>query len=271
MAEPDSSPTHEREQTPAEKAAADEHDRLGDLVLDREVGNVPSLPPSDPPENDDTLARTRASAVTNRLLREKRWKGQAETTRNDMMATAKRQGMAQEQAQLWVYAELDRMYPPLGVSDTVSESHSDTDSGQAGQGRVSDMVSESRTAEGQIQGLNELPGDWPELPANASLGVEIGWVQANRLRIVEERAGRATVVRLDLALSPAPSWAALGWLETSIRSYAKYVDVVAKASGGAEDEGAVMKRERRSVDEVRALLAEMEEAAGVCPSCGKPF
>ena len=31
------------------------------------------------------------------------------------------------------------------------------------------------------------------------------------------------------ASTPAPSMAALSWLETSIRSYAKYVDVVARA------------------------------------------
>ena len=46
---------------------------------------------------------------------------------------------------------------------------------------------------------------------------------------MEERTAGPTVVHLDQALSPAPSWAALGWLETSIRSYAKYVDVAAKA------------------------------------------
>ena len=114
------------------------------------------------------------------------------------------------------------------------------------------------TEGGSIQGLSDLPGDWPTLPANAALAAEVGWVQANRLRIVEERPGGATLVKLGLALSPAPSWAALGWLETSIRSYAKFVDVAAKVSGGAEDEGAVMRRERRSIEEVRAILAEME-------------
>ena len=62
--------------------------------------------------------------------------------------------------------------------------------------------------------------------------------------------------------SHAPSWAALGWLETSIRSYAKYVDVAAKVSGGGDDESEVMRRERKSIDEVRALLDEMKAADG---------
>ena len=100
------------------------------------------------------------------------------------------------------------------------------------------------------------------MPSNTSISTEIGWVQANRLRIVEERLGRATLVRLDQAMSPAPSWAALGWLETSIRSYAKYVDVAAKVSGRGDEEGAVMRRERMAIEEMRELLEEMREDVG---------
>ena len=117
----------------------------------------------------------------------------------------------------------------------------------------------AKSDDGQIQGLSAVPEDWPELPANASMAAEIGWVQANRLRIVEEKPGRATVVRLDLALSPAPSWAALGWLETSIRSYAKFVDVAAKTSSSDDGEADVMRRERMAIEEVRALLEEMRD------------
>jgi hypothetical protein len=113
-----------------------------------------------------------------------------------------------------------------------------------------------------IRGLNDIPDAGPELPANSSLSAEIGWVQANRLRIVEEKPGHATVVRLDLALSPAPSWAALGWLETSIRSYAKFVDVAAKTTASDDGESGVMRRERMAIDEVRALLDEMRDDEG---------
>jgi len=82
-------------------------------------------------------------------------------------------------------------------------------------------------------------------------------VQANRLRLVEERPGKATLVRLDHSMAPAPSWAALGWLETSIRSYAKFVDVAAKVSGSDDGEAEVWRRERMAIEEVRALLEEM--------------
>ncbi len=66
--------------------------------------------------------------------------------------------------------------------------------------------------------------------------------------MIEERARVAAVVHLDRALSPAPSWAALGWLETSIRSYAKYVDVAAKATASDDGEAAVMRRERVAIE-----------------------
>jgi len=111
--------------------------------------------------------------------------------------------------------------------------------------------------DGQIRGLGDLPGDWPELPSNASLASEVGWVQANRLQIVEEQPAGATLVHLDRSLSPAPSWAALGWLETSIRSYAKFVDVAAKATASDDGEAAVMRRERMAIEDVRSLLDEM--------------
>ncbi len=65
------------------------------------------------------------------------------------------------------------------------------------------------------------------------------------------------VVHLDRARTPAPSWAALGWLETSIRVYSKYIDVVAKALKDEENEQEVVKREKMAIDEVRSLLAEM--------------
>ena len=74
-----------------------------------------------------------------------------------------------------------------------------------------------------------------------------------------EQASGATSVVLGKALSPAPSWAALGWLETSIRSYAKYVDVAAKATAIADGEASVVRRERMAIEEVKALLDEMME------------
>ena len=195
--------------------------------------------------------------MTQRLQREGRWKD-IEPQRNEMMKLARKRGMSKSEAQSWVYAELDRMYPPL---EKGTLSPSDGPTGDPKKGTLS-------PSGGQIQGLSRIPEAWPELPSNASLSAEIGWVQANRLRIVEEKPGRATVVRLDLAGSPAPSWAALGWLETSIRSYAKYVDVAAKATSIDDGEASVMRRERVAIEEMEALLAEMMPP-DACPECGR--
>jgi len=186
--------------------------------------------------------------VKRRLEAEGRWKD-AEPVRYDMMRTVrKQQKMSKTDAQAWVYAELDRLYPPPDPS--------------------SDILSDEQNPQppprddGQIRGLSDLPGGWPELPANASLLVEVAWVQANRLRVVAEHPGGSTLVHLDQALSPAPSWAALGWLETSIRSYAKYVDVAARATATADVESAVVRRERVSLEDVLRLLDEMMDAGG---------
>jgi hypothetical protein len=74
--------------------------------------------------------------------------------------------------------------------------------------------------------------------------------------VVRDLGDRA-IVDLSKAMSPAPSWAALGWLETSIRAYAKFVDVAAKASASVEDERDMVRRERLAIDEIRSLLTEM--------------
>lgn len=105
-------------------------------------------------------------------------------------------------------------------------------------------------------GLADLPSDWPTLPSNASLASEISWVQANRLRVV-----KGDIVDLTQSLSPAPSHAAIGWLETSIRAYSKYCDIAARATAQQQDEQEHIRRERLSIEEVRALLLETIEAS----------
>ena len=92
------------------------------------------------------------------------------------------------------------------------------------------------------------------LPVAAS---DLAWVQSNRLAVVEERSPGVTVVHLDRAHEPAPSRAALGWLETSVRSYAKYVDVVARTLRDEADEAETVRRERMAITEIRDLLSEM--------------
>lgn len=111
----------------------------------------------------------------------------------------------------------------------------------------------------QLQGLGTIPPGWPDLPPNASLQAELAWVQAHRLAMIEGRPSGGVHVHLDRASEPAPSKAALGWLETSIRSYAKYVDVVSRALKDEQDEQEGTRRERMRLDDIKALLDEMHE------------
>ena len=105
-----------------------------------------------------------------------------------------------------------------------------------------------------VPGLGTMPESWGTLPANASLQVEISWVSANRLRV---RDGSG--VDLSKALSPAPSYSALSWLETSILFPSKFADISVKATANQDDEREAVRREKLSIEEIRGLLAEMLE------------
>ena len=159
----------------------------------------------------------------------------------------KRAGMEARAARDHAWAAALAAFPPPGVEPRVPEP-------PAAEPRTDIEVSPREPDAGHLQGLGSIPPDWPQLPANASLPAEISWVQANRLRIVEEKSSGATVVHLDRSLSPAPSHAALGWLETSIRSYAKYVDVVARSLAVVQDEQQQERRERLALEEIDELL-----------------
>lgn len=106
-----------------------------------------------------------------------------------------------------------------------------------------------------VSGLSNLPPSWPELPANAQLQVEIAWVTANRLRVRD-----GTGVNLAKALSPAPSYSALSWLETSILFPAKFADISVKATADNDNEREHVRREKMAIEEIRSILAEMIEA-----------
>jgi hypothetical protein len=175
-----------------------------------------------------------ALRVMDRLRSEGRW-DDVKPLRDRMMKDA---AGDKDARQRWVYSELDRLYPPLDTPE----------------------ISQPVADDGQVQGLHP-PAEWGQLPLNASLQAELSWVQSNRLSMVDVQPGGATVVHLERAREPAPSMAALGWLETSIRSYAKYVDVVARSLATAADETEHVHRERMRIDEMKALLAEMRDTS----------
>lgn len=179
--------------------------------------------------------------LTERLRREGRW-SEASQFKDQVLRGLREQGVKRNEAGDEAWRQMEEQYPPR---DTEGMPASDSQSESAHCGRVS--------------GLSDIPSSWPTLPANASLAAEIQWVQALRLDVVEELPGGGTRVRLDRADTPAPSKGAIGWLETSIRSYAKFVDVAAKVTATVQDEQEAGRREKLAIDEVRGLLAEMVE------------
>jgi len=176
--------------------------------------------------------RVNPLAVAKRLQTRPDWSEIAKE-RNWRIKEARADGLLRPEAQQRAYEELDRRYP-----ETPPETPPDA-------------------AESGVAGLGDLPPDWPDLPANASLAAEIQWVQASRLDVVEELPGGAVRVHLARADRPAPSKAAIGWLETSIRAYAKYCDIAAKATAHQEDEKEAVRREKLATDDMHALLASM--------------
>ena len=172
-------------------------------------------------------------SVTKRLQRDGRWP-EVEPVRNRMIKECRKQGMSKPDAQAWTYSELDRLYPPE-VTDSAEPAVAD----HADQG---------------VTGLGDLPPDWPPLPANASLQAEISWVTANRLRVRD-----GTGVDLSRALSPAPSYSALSWLETSILFPSKFADISVKATANQDDEKEHIRREKMAIEDIRGILKEMLE------------
>jgi hypothetical protein len=230
--------------------------------------------------------------VMTRLRAEGRWID-AMPTRDRLMRESRDLGLNKRDAQETAYRQLDALYPPMTAAQIEAAKRDADEKRAAADAKLAaelaalddkELIEElreedvggvanlpplnaepvaiiepparARDGEAAVVGLGEIPAHWPVLAANASLSAEISWVQANRLHCVQDR-GEQTVVDLSKALAPAPSWAALGWLETSIRAYSKYVDVAAKASASMDDANEQVKRERLGIDEIRSLLSEM--------------
>ena len=205
--------------------------------------------PSLPLESAEPSACRRETRIqaTDRWRRESRVDEVAKF-RQQVRDACRKGGWSKGEAMERAWAEAFKAFPPPAEEE-------------AKPGEAAPAVS-IRGESGRIHGLGSIPKAWGELPTNASLQAELGWVQANRLLVVEEQASGATTVSLAKAQGPAPSMAALGWLETSIRAYSKYVDVVARGLKDEVDEAEHVRRERMAIEDIRALLQEMMQAPG---------
>lgn len=227
-------------------------------------------------------------AIAQRLARLGVW-AQISPLRDQMMKEARAQGLSKEEAQRWVYGELDRLYPAEVAKEAENRKEQEQDEvvnpgtrdnnqgeggslnqGTRGNGQgeggarpatptADEVVAHAReiAARGRVIGLDAIPAEWPALPASAPLAAELAWCQANRLACVSEPPNGAVRVDLTRAAESAPSRSALAWLETSIRNYSKFTDVLAKVASGTVDEGEDARRERASLLDIERLLDYM--------------
>ena len=152
----------------------------------------------------------------------------------------------------WATREVERLFPPPVLPEPADDPEPEAEEPATEPPEAAPAIVSSDDM--GVSGLGDMPPDWPQLPANAQLQVEIAWVSANRLRV---RSGSG--VDLSRALSPAPSYSALSWLETSILFPAKFADISVKATAQQDDEREGIRREKLAIDEIRGLLAEMLE------------
>lgn len=175
-----------------------------------------------------------------------------ERLRKEARAVGLAKGQGPGTAYEWATRETERLFPPPEPEPVEPEPEPSPEPELAEEPAPQQPVADH--ADQEVPGLGDLPADWPQLPDNAPLQVEISWVSANRLR-VRNGAG----VDLSKASRPAPSYSALSWLETSILFPSKFADISVKATANQSDEQENVRREKLAIDEIRALLAEMLE------------
>lgn len=179
-----------------------------------------------------------------------------------MRKAARLAGLARGQgpgtAYVWATQQAEREFPPpVTVEVDLPAEESNVPNVGTIEPPSIPVVSAPVSDDQGVSGLSDLPPSWPELPANAQLQIEIAWVTANRLRVRD-----GTGVNLSKALSPAPSYSALSWLETSILFPAKFADISVRATASQDDEREFIKREKMAIEEIRSILSEMLEAEG---------
>lgn len=181
--------------------------------------------------------------IWKRFQKEGRWK-EIEPIRDELMRKARKEmKLPKDEAREWAYSELESRFPPIEVGDA--------------EPAAEPVPTTSETpSHGDGIRFSPIPDSWGDLPSNSKLSEEIQWVQSNRLRIVEETPA-GTFVNLDNSLTPAPSHAALGWLETSVRAYSKYCEIAAKSMSTVDAETDQIRRERSSIEEIRDLLSSL--------------
>jgi hypothetical protein len=182
-----------------------------------------------------------------------------ERLRKEARAAGMARGQGPGTAYEWATRETDRLFPAPLPPEPEPVEIPEEPSAIEPEEPIPELIPEPETSPAADKPAADslvfvVPESWGELPDNATLQAEIAWVSANRLRVRD-----GSWVDLSRAKTPAPSYSALSWLETSILFPSKFADISVKATANQDDEREAIRREKASIEEVRAILKEMLE------------
>lgn len=186
-------------------------------------------------------------AITDRLRREGRWDA-ASLFKDQVFEELRSAGIRGQQAKDTAWAEMARRFPPLPVVEPVEESAA-----------VEEEEPVVVAAPGD-EGFGLLPPDWPSLPEKAAWIDELEWAYQNGFFVIAEKATGAVTYRWERARTPAPSRGALVLMKLLAESRQKFMDLLGKAKTSTDGvETDVVKRERRRVEDIEAMLEKLKE------------
>jgi hypothetical protein len=189
-------------------------------------------------------------ALTKRLTLEGRYK-EACAGRDEERRRMRREGMDRAEAVDKSWAWMEEHYPPLPKAEVEAKEAAAREAKEPAAIEV----------EGDIPGLNVFPKSWGDLPKTAKFEAEVEWAYQN-LQLVLVGAGLKRRVDLKRATSSAPSAGAVACLRMAITNFNSFMkDLLPKAKRGEVEgeEEEMVRRERKSIAEIRGLLEQMLE------------
>jgi hypothetical protein len=173
-----------------------------------------------------------------RRLREEGRLGEAQRFMDAIRRQCATKGLPRAASVRIAWEEMERNFPPLSAEE----------------------VAARKEDEGKKPDRTWRPRNWPELPETGKYEDEVNWVYANYSRVIERTKEGGQRIRLSRATSPAPSQGALGLLEWAMDNRtAFYKDVVPKVRRGVDEgEEDKVRKEKRSIGEIRRIIEQME-------------
>lgn len=179
--------------------------------------------------------------LTERLRREGRW-ADASEWKDEMVRALRAEGMKRQEASTEAWQRLAIEYPPLPITVEV--------------------LGEAEVEQSEALEVVSLPAAWGLLPDSAPFEAEVEWVHQNRVLVVEERRGGSPVLHWERARKPAPSYGAASLMDFAATNRKGFMDILQRIKPAAhDDDDANVRREQKSIAEIRAVLAQVQRQA----------